>query len=101
MLGQSHPDASVFKFSKYRKQHGIDKLKQNLIQLLSDSPASQNDTPVLPSQEILKRPEMLVGQRIKHQFEVDGTLKWYEGTILNMNEQTREFEVLYDDEDAP
>ena len=35
VLGQSHPDTSVFKFSQNRKQHSIDKLKSNLFLLLT------------------------------------------------------------------
>lgn len=34
VLGQSHPDSSVFKFSKNHKQHSIVVLKENLLKLL-------------------------------------------------------------------
>ena len=42
----------------------------------------ENDALVLSAQNILMQPETLVGQRIRHQFEVDGDLSWYDGTVL-------------------
>lgn len=106
VLCQSHPDKSVFKFSQNRKQHSVNVLKQNLFRLLPeesfstadqidvDSPADHSDT----ESSILMQPELLVGRRIRHRFEVCGDLLWYTGTILKMNE-SKEFEVLYDDEE--
>lgn len=59
-------------------------LWMNRDQLLIDeeNPPDENDVPVpLPQchEDILTQPELLVGQRIRHQFEVDGNLLWYEG----------------------
>ena len=103
VLDQSHPDKSVFKFSQNKRQHSIVKLKQNLFKLLIDGESADgNDVPVRVSSEcdnFVTQPELLVGQRIRHQFEVDGELVWYEGRVMKHNTTTKEFEVQYDDED--
>lgn len=114
VLCQSHHDNTVFKFSQNRKQHSADRLKQNLFQLLSDEELSMDDLelededpvqcrPVqCPCREdILSQPELLVGLRIQHRFEVDGELSWFQGTVLKMNTTTKEFYVTYDGEDEP
>ncbi len=101
VLNQAHPDNSVFKFSQNRKQYGVEKLKQNLFQLLVDSP-DENDTPLSSqsSEYFLTQPERLVGERIRHQFVDDeGNSVWYEGTVLQFNANSHEFEVIYDGED--
>ena len=41
----------------------------------------------------------LVGQRIKHQFEVDGELVWYNGKVMDLDLDTKIFLVAYDDDD--
>lgn len=105
VLSQSHPDNSVFKFSHGGKVHSVDRLKQNLYKLLTvtvdestPSPACEQSN-ALSLEDILKQPEVLVGSRIKHRFELDGELVWYEGTVLQLNYVTNEFQVAYDDED--
>ena len=65
----------------------------------NENPMGENDALVLSAQNILMQPETLVGQRIRHQFEVDGDLSWYDGTVLKMNAKTKEFEVIYDGEE--
>lgn len=79
-------------------------MKQNLLQLLTDpeNPPDVNDVPVLSSQSyeaIMMQPDLLVGKRIQHQFEVDKKLSWFHGTVLKMNSTTKEFEVIYDGEE--
>ena len=37
--------------------------------------------------------------RIEHQFNCDGELVWYKGTVLGFDKETKEFRVLYDNED--
>lgn len=54
---------------------------------------------MLSPQSILLQPDTLVGQRICHRFLVDGEPTWYEGTVLQMNTRSKEFEVIYDGED--
>ena len=97
VLEQSYPDNSVFKFSCNRKQHSIHQLQQNLFKLLTQQ--SEDEASQKPSMEqIVQHPELLIGQRIKHRFLVNGKLVWYEGTVLAMISIT-EFEIDYDGED--
>ena len=51
--------------------------------------------------EIMSKPQLLVGHRIRHRFQVEGTseLVWYDGTVKNLNPETNEFQVIYDGED--
>ena len=46
---------------------------------------------------IFDRPSLLVGVKIKHQFEEDGSLTWYKGIITRYNKQN--FFVHYDTEE--
>ena len=48
---------------------------------------------------MLHQPDLLVGKRIKHRFQVDGKLVWYEGTVLHLDFKTYEFQIIYDSED--
>ena len=99
MLCQSCSDQSLFKFSQNRKQYTIDQLTSNLLKLLEES-STTNETSVLATKEkeILLKPQLLVGKRINHRFVESGELVWYKGTVLQMLD-TREFEVMYDEED--
>ena len=102
VLCQLHQDNSVFKFSQNRRQHSVDRLKQNLVKLLSGT--HEEDSPIATShcpEDISLQPENLVGLRIQHRFEVDDELLWFKGTVLEMNPLTKEFKVIYDGEDDP
>ena len=108
VLGQSHSDNTLFKFSHGGKPHSIDRLKQNLLHLLSVCDENEHPTTIttlsnrdtLPLHEdIILQPELFVGRRIKHRFEVDAKLVWFEGSVLQMNNETNEFEIAYDNED--
>ena len=46
----------------------------------------------------MQQPQLLIGQRIRHRFLVDGELVWYGGTVLTMKSETV-FEVAYEEED--
>lgn len=47
-----------------------------------------------PVGDILKAPEELVGQEIKHCFQnEDGSFTWYDGLVIGIN--SMEFEVIY------
>ena len=103
VLGKSHSDNAVFKFSHGGKAHSVQTLKQNLLSVTDDKrctpvPDYEQDN-VLSPEDLIKQPESLGGGRIKHRFEVDGKLVWYRGTVLQLNYVTNEFEVAYDDED--
>ena len=111
VLGQSHFDSSVFKFSKNRKQHSVDRLKENLFKLLSAEDTLQRPVGHIPqppeghvpsTHTFLIQPQLLVGQRIQHRFEEQGSeeLAWYDGLVLRMLDATsKEYEVIYDDEE--
>ena len=98
VLVQPHPDSSVFKFSSHRKVHSLEKLKRNLCALLNEE-EGHLPTPNEELTDILLQPELLVGRRIKHRFEADGNLVWYEGVVQQMNYISNEFQVAYDGED--
>ena len=51
--------------------------------------------------KLCQNTQLLVGRRIRHQFQVEGTseLVWYDGTVKNLNPETNEFQVIYDGED--
>ena len=129
VLAQSHSDSSLFRFSCNRKLFSVDRLKENLLKLLngiphnhysppldengntspdhdisnSTSPSLALDDPAdnTSAEVILTQPEFLVGKKIRHQFDVNGELVWYDGKILCMNSDTKEFEIKYDgDEDT-
>jgi len=93
VLGQSHSDKSIFQFSKNHKQHSVDHLKHNLCQLLTGirenaTTESDQDDQVPSLDDVLHQPDLLVGKRIKHRFQVDGKLVWYEGTVLQLDFKT-------------
>ena len=102
VLVQSHPDSSIFKFSSHGKAHSVEKLKENLCTLLTDKDPVESPTPEegsLLHTDILLQPELLIGRRIKHRFEVDGDLVWYAGVVQQHNYVTSEFQVTYDGEE--
>ena len=57
------------------------------------------ESPTISIEDCFQQPELLVGCRIKHRFETDRELVWYEGTVLQMNSETKELQVAYDDDD--
>ena len=98
VLSQTYSDLSVFKFSKNRKQFSVDQLKENLIKILpSDEQATSNTL----LDQALQDPNYLVSRRINHRFEVKGELVWFKGTVKRYNSQTKEFLVMYDEEETP
>lgn len=46
----------------------------------------------------LVQPKALVGKKVRHRFDVNGELEWYDGKVLCMNNDTLEFETEYDGE---
>ena len=47
-------------------------------------------------EQIGKKPELLVGKKIRHRFEVGEELVWFIGTVLSVDLETNEFEVSYE-----
>ncbi len=90
VLCQSYPDKTIFYFTHLRKALTECQLKSNLFKLLP------------PTQELISAdadPELLIYRRIRHKFECDGSFKWYDGTVLSYNADTKEYRVQYDNED--
>ena len=95
VLGQTHPEKIVFQFSHNKRQFPVAELKENLLKLLShEEPAAE-----LTLEEIIHDPEILIYRRIEHQFDCDGELVWYTGTILSYDKGSKEFRVVYDNEE--
>ena len=56
-----------------------------------DSTLPEQET--LSFEDIYLQPELLIGRRIKHRFQVDGELVWYVGVVQQLNFVTNEFQV--------
>jgi hypothetical protein len=86
VLEQVCIDKSVFCLSKNRTKLSVDEVCSNLCKLFQ--PASSNDQ------------EGLIGKRIRHRWNVNGSEQWYLGTILDIVPGTDDwYNVKYDDED--
>ena len=66
-------------------------LLQNLFTLLSLNCENQALTII----DVQRDPDLLIYCRIEHQFNCDGELVWYKGTVLGFDKETKEFRVLY------
>ena len=53
----------------------------------------------LTLEEISRDPEVLIYRRIQHLFDCDGELEWFNGTILSYDKITKEYRVVYDNEE--
>ena len=84
VLGQTHSDKSLLKFSHNGKQYSVEQIRKNLCKLLKDQEShgtTCDATPVVTVEEILLQPQLLVGKKIKQRFSEDKRLVWYEGTV--------------------
>lgn len=79
VLGQKHSNKDVFKFSHHKKQFTVDELKQNLLLLIGvdegASGPSASESNCLSY--IVVHPQLLVGKKIRHCFQVGEKLLWY------------------------
>lgn len=57
------------------------------------------DHQALTITDVQRDPDLLIYRRIEHQFNCDGQLVWYKGTILSFDKETKEFRILYDNEE--
>ena len=96
VLGQSHEDKNVFYFTHNRKALTECQLKVNLFKLLPPSDYVQE---FVSAEDVTADPDLLIYRRIRHQFECDGSLNWYSGTVLSFNRDTMEYQVQYDNEE--
>ena len=95
VLNQVHADKSVFQFSHSRKPLPVDKLAQNLSLLFS----SGATPPGLSLDQIRKDPDRLLYRRIEHLFDCSGQERWFTGTVLSYEKESREYTVVYDNEE--
>ena len=95
VLCQTSDDQTVFQFSHNRKVFSDYQLMQNLFKLLS----LNCDQQALTIVDVQRDPDLLIYRQIEHQFDCDGKLLWYKGTVLSFDKGTKEFRVLYDNED--
>ena len=96
VLGQIHPEKIVFQFSQSRRQFPVLELEENLFKLLT---GHGEPAPGLTLNEITHDPETLIYRRIQHQLYCDGELVWFSGTVLSYDRVTKEFRVVYNEED--
>lgn len=59
---------------------------------------TDQDDQVPSLEDVLHQYDLLIGKKIKHQFQVDGKQVWYECTVLQLNYKTNEFHIIYDDD---
>ena len=96
VLNQTHSDKSLFRFSHKGKQQTVNHLTKNLCELFGDTGAPSLPEQVPPSLKmIMIQTELLIGQQIKHRFEVDKRLVWYDGRVAELDKDTGLFEVIY------
>jgi hypothetical protein len=85
VLSQNYHDKTVFQFSHQGRPYSVPELKQNLLKLLHINDFSHNS---LSDAEICNDPEILLYRRIEHQFNCDGTLIWFKGTVIGFDKET-------------
>ena len=72
-------------------------MKSNLLKLLA-SPETQQLLPI-SIEELDHDPELLIYQRIEHQFSTEDGLVWFKETVLGCCAEKKEFRIVYDNED--
>ena len=105
VLLQEVGDKSLFSFSKDKKQHSLDQLKQNLLRLISETqhvtePSAKRGRAQGGQEDpVMQNPQLLVGERVVHYFEEDGTSQGYFGVVIGLVPGTRTwFNISYDEE---
>ena len=98
VLGQTHENKDIFKFSKNKRQLSVLELKHNLLVLIGESEDAM-DLLTISRSHIMAHPEVLIGKRIRHCFQVGDSLEWFNGTVISMSTHSMEFEVKYDKEE--
>ena len=49
-------------------------------------------------EKVRANPDYLIGRKIRHRFEVDEELIWFNGTVLHRSSETNEYQVKYEGE---
>ena len=99
VLNQTNPDKSLFKFSHNRKQFSVAQLEKNLLLIIGVTEETEFSNCELQLSDIMLRPELLVGKKIRHRFQVGEDLIWYNGTVISIDPNTMEHQVQYDKEE--
>ena len=87
VLEQKYDNRTVFYLSKDKRKLSVEEVCRNLYKLL------------LPATNICDQ-EGLIGKRIRHRWNVDGSEQWYLGTILDIVPGTDDwYNVKYDNEE--
>ncbi len=93
VLGQLHHNKNLFKFSCNRKQYSVNQLKENLFQLIEDQQDDCHSQSRSLRDQVAQNPEFLVGKRIRHRFNLGTELVWFNGTVVQINHNTNEYDV--------
>ena len=98
VLSQTYHDKTVFQFSHNSRAFSVSELKQNLLKLL----CTNDPHPCFSAEEIAADPDILLYRRIEHQFNCNGDMVWFKGTVLGYDKgtDTLHFRVVYDNEDG-
>ena len=96
VLKQSHPDKSVYCLSRRGKKLASSEVSANLCKLIHATPHF--------AQLLKKVPSLLVGMEIRHRFEDEDGLTWYDGLVIGVanmefysgEEDICEFDLLQD-----
>ena len=82
-------DKCLLSFSKGKEQHSFEQLKQNLVQLISETqhltePSAKREKNKGGEDLIEQNPQLLVGKQVAHYFKEDGTCKGYPGLLTGL-----------------
>ena len=80
-------------FTSSRRQRPINEIVKELSEFITAN--SSNAT-------MLNSPTLLIGKPIKHCFQIDdlGEERWYNGVILKYDDSSKQFEIVYEGDDA-
>lgn len=99
VMSQTYHDKTVFQFSHNSRAFSVSELKENLLKLLCTSEPHLGFC--ASAEEIAADPDILLYRRIEHQFNCNGNLVWFKGTVLgySYDKDTLMFRVVYDTEE--
>lgn len=77
-------------FTRSRKQRPLDEIIKDLSDFISTHSSSNLD--------IIHNPASLIGKSISHKFEIEESHdeQWYDGVIIDYNDETKLFEIVYE-----
>ena len=80
-------------FTSSRRQRTMNEIVKELSEFITAN--SSNAT-------ILNSPTLLIGKQFKHCFQIDdlGEERWYNGVILKYDDNSKQFEIVYEGDDV-